>query len=262
MNGCQPHIADGHRRTDCSILPPHLGSTYSRSSPLHHRVSVASSAGFMSELGHQQKCQHEHFLSALLCESGLSMRVTDRPETPPLAGRRSGIHNGFRNCPCGSHRREQRCGGGPKLARAVTDSADGSCLASSAVREPPRAYSREPAATLRSACAVKSATLRRASALENTFSASASAGATTWLTNDGDLGIGVSVPLSIVRAARKISATVIRRASRAACIPRAVRARPLGCPPVPALAAPVLSVWAASDGAPLPPSRRLAHRPH
>jgi hypothetical protein len=71
---------------------------------------------------------------------------------------------------------------------------------------------------LRNACAVKSATLRRVRALENAFSASASAGATTWLTND-DARIGVSVPSSIVRAARKISAAVIRRASRASLYP-------------------------------------------
>ena len=105
-----------------------------------------------------------------------------------------------------------------RLARAFGDSADGSCLASSAVREPPTAYRREPATTLRSERAVKSATLRRASALENTFSAFASAGDTTWLTND-DPGIGVPVPSSMVRAARKISAAVIRRASRASLYP-------------------------------------------
>jgi hypothetical protein len=104
------------------------------------------------------------------------------------------------------------------VAHAFSDSADGSCLASSAVREPPTAYRPEPATTLGSERAVKSATLRRASALENTFSAFASAGATTWLTND-DPGIGVSVPSSMVRAARKISAAVIRRASRASLYP-------------------------------------------
>ena len=86
--------------------------------------------------------------------------------------------------------------------------------------EPPPAYrrNRRLVSPLRNACAAKSATLRRASALENTFSASASAGATTLLTND-DPSIGVSVPLSRVRAARKISAAVIRRASRASLYP-------------------------------------------